>query len=278
MLVPCVDGQERPYVALDTAASTGALEPVLRRVEEFLPMYSSIHRGAGFKSQLATESYESARGAALSFAGREGRDDIAIICRNTTEAINHLAYRLRPRRDDIVVTSVVEHHANLLPWSRVATCRYVECLSDGTFTVVDVLAELDRSPKPRLLTITGVSNITGWLPPIDEIIEAAHDRGIPVAVDCAQLAPHRRLPEKADFVAWSGHKMYAPFGAGVLVGPRKRSADGDPFLAGGGAVELVELDEVVWTAPPEGGGRLPERGRGSGVARCDRHPCRNRLA
>lgn len=251
LLVPCVDGQERSYVALDAAASTGALERVLRRVEEFLPMYSSIHRGAGFKSQLATEAYENARGAALAFAGREGRDDVAIICRNTTEAINHLAYRLRLRRDDIVVTSVVEHHANLLPWSRVATCRYVECRSDGTFTAADVVAELDRSPKPRLLTISGASNITGWLPPIDEIIEAAHEREIPVAVDCAQLAPHRRLPEKADFVAWSGHKMYAPFGAGVLVGPRKTFADGDPFLAGGGAVDLVELDEVVWTAPPE---------------------------
>ena len=251
MLVPCVDGHERPYVALDTAASTSALEPVLRRVEEFLPSYSSIHRGAGYKSQLATEAYESARGAALSFAGREDRDDIAIICRNTTEAINHLAYRLRLRPDDVVVTSVVEHHANLLPWSRIATCRYVECRSDGTFTAGDVADELDRSPKPRLLTITAASNITGWLPPIDEIIDAAHDREIPVAVDGAQLAPHRHLPEKADFVAWSGHKMYAPFGAGVLIGPRKTFADGDPFLAGGGAVDLVELGEVVWTDPPD---------------------------
>ena len=251
MLVPCVDGNERPYVALDTAASTSALESVLRRVEEFLPSYSSIHRGAGYKSQLATEAYESARGAALSFAGREDRDDIAIICRNTTEAINHLAYRLRLRPDDVVVTSVFEHHANLLPWSRVATCRYVECQSDGTFTAGDVANELDRSPKPRLLTVTGASNITGWLPPTDEIIDAAHDREIPVAVDCAQLAPHRHLPEKADFVAWSGHKMYAPFGAGVLIGPRKTFADGDPFLAGGGAVDLVELGEVVWTDPPD---------------------------
>ena len=251
MLVPCVDGHERPYVALDTAASTSALESVLRRVEEFLPSYSSIHRGAGYKSQLATEAYECARGAALSFAGREDRDDIAIICRNTTEAINHLAYRLRLRPDDVVVTSVVEHHANLLPWSRVATCRYVECRSDGTFTAGDIANELDRSPKPRLLTVTGASNITGWLPPIDEIIDAAHDREIPVAVDGAQLAPHRHLPEKADFVAWSGHKMYAPFGAGVLIGPRKTFADGDPFLAGGGAVDLVELGEVVWTDPPD---------------------------
>jgi len=131
MLVPCIDGHERPYVALDAAASTGALGSVLDRVEEFLPSYSSVHRGAGYKSQLATAAYENARDAARSFAGRQGRDDIAIICRNTTEALNHLAYRLRLSPDDVVVTSVVEHHANLLPWSRVATCRYVECRPDG---------------------------------------------------------------------------------------------------------------------------------------------------
>jgi selenocysteine lyase/cysteine desulfurase len=176
---------------------------------------------------------------------------VAIICRNTTEAINHLVYRLRLNSDDIVATTVVEHHANLLPWSRVATCRYVECGPDGTFTVDDVEAALDASPTPRLLSITGASNITGWMPPIEEIVEAAHARGIQVVVDGAQLAPHRPLPRTADFVAWSGHKMYAPFGAGVLVGPRNAFAEGDPFLAGGGAVDLVDLDEVVWTNPPE---------------------------
>jgi selenocysteine lyase/cysteine desulfurase len=251
LLVPCIDGRERPYVALDAAASTGALGSVLARVEEFLPAYSSVHRGAGYKSQLATAQYENAREAALQFANREGRDDIAIICRNTTEALNHLAYRLRLSPSDVVVTSVVEHHANLLPWSRVATCRYVECGSAGTFETGGVEEALDMSPKPRLLAITGASNITGWLPPLDEIISAAHNRGVPVAVDAAQLAPHRALPREADFVAWSGHKMYAPFGAGVLVGPRGAFEEGDPFLAGGGAVDLVELDEVVWTDPPD---------------------------
>jgi cysteine desulfurase/selenocysteine lyase len=90
------------------------------------------------------------------------------------------------------------------------------------------------------------------MPPLDEIIAAAHDRDIPVAVDAAQLAPHRPLPAEADFLARSGHKMYAPFGAGILTGPRRAFADGDPFLAGGGAVDLVDLDEVLWTAPPNG--------------------------
>ncbi len=251
LTVPCIDGVQRPYVSLDAAASTAALPSVADRVRDFLPWYSSVHRGAGWKSQMATAEYEQARVAALTFAGRQDRDDVAIICRNTTEAINHLAYRLPLDAGDVIVTTVVEHHANLLPWARVATRRYVECGRDGTFTVDDVIAALDMAPRPKLLALTGASNVTGWMPPIDAIIDAAHERGVPVFVDAAQLAPHRPLPRHADFVAWSGHKMYAPFGAGVLIGPRRTFSTGDPFLAGGGAVDLVDLDEVIWTDPPE---------------------------
>ena len=250
LVVPCVDGIERPYLSLDGAASTSALPAVADRVAEFLPWYSSVHRGAGYKSQVATRAYEQARVSIMNFAQR-GDNDVAIICRNTTEAINHLAYRLQLTRDDVVVTTVVEHHANLLPWARLATCRYVECRIDGTFSVDAVRAALEQSPRPRLLAITGASNVSGWLPPIDEIIEVAHELGIQVALDAAQLAPHRPVPTTADFVSFSGHKMYAPFGAGVLIGPRSAFENGDPFLAGGGAVDLVDLDEVVWTAPPE---------------------------
>ncbi len=249
--VPCIDGTERPYLSLDAAASTSALPAVAQRVAEFLPWYSSVHRGAGYKSQLSTAAYEDARDAILRFAGREGRDDVAIICRNTTEAINHLAYRMNLEPDDVVVTTVVEHHANLLPWRRLASLRFVECGADGTFDADAVSRALDIEPRPRLLAVTGASNITGWLPPLADIIRAAHERGIPVLVDAAQLAPHRSLPAEADFVAFSGHKMYAPLGAGALVGPRSQFTHGDPFLAGGGAVDLVDLDEVVWTAPPD---------------------------
>ena len=252
VLVPCGDGRERHYVNLDSAASTNALPAVARTVHEFLPWYSSVHRGAGYKSRLATLRYEQARAAALGFAGRpQDGDDIAIVCRNTTEAINHLAYRLRLSTHDTVVTTVIEHHANLLPWARLCRRRHVECGPDGTFDIDDVVDALDRPPRPKLLAITGASNVTGWLPPIDAIIEAAHNRGITTLVDAAQLAPHRPLPAAADFVVWSGHKMYAPFGAGILVGPRRSFTEGDPFLAGGGAVDLVDLDEVAWTDPPE---------------------------
>jgi selenocysteine lyase/cysteine desulfurase len=251
--VPCLDGKDRVAVELDQAASTQAHPAAAARVADFLPWYSSVHRGAGFRSRRATRAYEDARRAILAFAGRaEDGDDVAIVCRNTTEAINHLAYRLRLRADDVVVTTVVEHHANLLPWGRVAERRYVECSRSGTFEVSDVSDALDAGPvQPALLAVTGASNVTGWLPPLDEIIDAAHARGVPVVVDAAQLAPHRPLPAGADFLAFSGHKLYAPFGAGALIGPRTLFETGDPFLAGGGAVDLVGLDEVVWTAPPD---------------------------
>ncbi len=250
--VPCLDGSERRAVDLDQAASTQAHPAVVERVTDFLPWYSSVHRGAGYRSRRSTAAYEEARRAILAFTGRDPDGaDIAIVCRNTTEALNHLAYRLRLAPTDVVVTTVVEHHANLLPWGRVATRRYVECGPEGTFDVDAVVAALDQRPAPALLAVTGASNVSGWLPPLDAVIAASHARGVPVVVDGAQLAPHRPLPKEADYLAFSGHKLYAPFGAGALVGPRSAFETGDPFLVGGGAVDLVGLDEVLWTAPPE---------------------------
>lgn len=252
LMVPCVDGRQRPYLNLDSAASTSSLEAVAQKVQEFLPWYSSVHRGAGYKSRLATVAYEKARFAAMSFAGRDiDGGDVAIVCRNTTEAINHLAYRLNLSSEDVVVTTVVEHHANLLPWARLCKRRFVECDADGTFDLGAVEEALAQAPRPQLFTVTGASNVTGWLPPLDALIETVHARGVPILIDAAQLAPHRPLPAGADYLAWSGHKMYAPFGAGILLGPRASFTDGDPFLAGGGAVDLVDLEEVSWTEPPE---------------------------
>ena len=249
--VPCVDGTARPYLSLDAAASTSALPAVARRVSEFLPWYSSVHRGAGYKSQLSTAAYEDARDAILRFAGGEGRDDVAIICRNTTEAINHLAYRMGLGSDDVVVTTVVEHHANLLPWRRVAHSGSSSAAGTGT-------SRRRGAPRARHAAAPQAARDDGGVEHDRRASSPAcgHHPGrtrarVPVLVDAAQLAPHRPLPAEADFVAFSGHKMYAPFGAGALVGPRSRFTEGDPFLAGGGAVDLVDLDEVVWTSPPD---------------------------
>jgi len=250
--VPCVDGTERPCLPFDAASATNALPQVLDAVEGFLPWYSSAEHGVGYKAQASVLAYQSARLAALAFAGR-GPDsgDVAVICPNATGAIHHLAERLRLSSGDVVVTTVAEHHANLLPWSRAASCRYVECGQDGTFEPADVAAALDQRPVPRLLAITGASHVTGWLPPLGEIIAAAHDRGVPVLVDAVQLAPRRPLPAEADFLVWSGHKMYAPFGTGVLIGPRRVLAAGDQSLPGSGAAPVPGLNDVTRMARPE---------------------------
>jgi len=243
--VPCVDGHQRRYVSFDAAAATGVLPGVLDAVQAFIPWYASMQGGTGYKSQASAIAYESARLAALTFAGRgTASDDTAVFYSNATEAIRHLAGQLRLSRDDVVVTTIAEHHANLLPWSLAATCRQVECGQDGTFDAGDVAAALDKWPRPALLAVTGASGITGWMPPLQDIIEAAHRRGVPVLADVAQLAPHRPLPASADFLVWSGHKMYAPFGIGVLIGPRK-------VLAGRG---VTAARASAHPAEPEPGG------------------------
>lgn len=246
--VPCVGGGHHRYLSFDAAAATGALPSVLQAVQELIPWYASMQGASGYKSQASAIAYERARLAALTFADRgTAFDDTAVFCGSATEAIGYLAGRLRLGRDDVVVTTVAEHHANLLPWSARASCRTVDCGMDGTFDAEDVIAALDQRPRPALLAITGASGITGWMPPLREIIDAAHHRGVPVLADAAQLAPHHPLPADADFLVWSGRKMYSPFGTGVLTGPRR-------ILTGrsrpGAATGVHELD-AMWADPAQ---------------------------
>ena len=253
-LVPVRGGALQPYVNLDCAASTPPSVRVQAAVQEFLPWYSSIHRGAGAKSRRSSERYEQARDAVLRFVGADPATHSVLFPRNTTEALNLLAFRLGLTRDDVVVTTVAEHHSNLLPWRRHAQVRYVEVAGDGTFTVAQVEAALAASPRPKVLAVTGASNVTGWVPPLAALAAAARAAGVLVVVDGAQLVPHRPVTMAAlgvDVLALSGHKMYAPYGAGALVAPRRLLADGEPMLVGGGAVGAVGLDEVVWAPSPD---------------------------
>jgi selenocysteine lyase/cysteine desulfurase len=252
--VPVLDGGHRQHVDLDTAATSSASVAVTRAVHEFLPWYASVHRGAGIRSQLTSARYEEAREIIVRFVGGDPTTHLALFPRNTTEALNLLAFRLGLTKDDVVVTTAVEHHANLLPWRRHARLRIVEVDQSGTFDVAAVEAALDESPTPRVLAVTGGSNVTGWVPDLHAIAAAARDRGILVVVDGAQLVPHRPVDITAlgiDVIAFSGHKMYAPFGAGALVAPRALLADGEPFLVGGGAVGAVSFDDVIWADGPD---------------------------
>jgi selenocysteine lyase/cysteine desulfurase len=251
--VPLLGGGERAYVDLDSAATTPAAVAVARAVDEFMPWYSSVHRGAGLKSRVASARYEAARHTVLDLVGADAGTHVALFPRNTTEALNVLAFRLGLAPDDVVLTTAAEHHANLLPWQRHARLRTVDVATDGTFTVDDVVAGLDAFPRPKVLSVTGASNVTGWVPPLAQIAAAARSRGVLVVVDGAQLAPHRPIDMTAlgvDVLALSGHKMYAPYGAGALVAPRHLFATGEPFLVGGGAVAAVSFDDVVWADGP----------------------------
>lgn len=253
-LVPVRGREPQPYVHLDCAASTPASVRVAEAVTEFLPWYSSVHRGAGIKSRHSSERYEQVRDTVLRFVGADPLTHTVVFPRNTTEALNVVAFRLRLAPGDVVVSTVAEHHSNLLPWRRYASLRYVDVAPDGTFTAQDVIAALEARPAPRVLALTGATNVTGWLPPLGEIAAAARARGVLVVVDAAQLAPHRPVDMAAlgiDVLALSGHKMYAPFGSGALVAPRGLFADGEPLLVGGGAVSAVGLDEVIWGPAPD---------------------------
>ena len=252
--VPLADGTLRRYVNLDCAASTPALLAVADAVSAALPMYSSVHRGAGHLSQVSTRLYEAAREAMARFVGARP-DDSVVFVRNTTDAINHLAACLRVPAGSIVLTTEIEHHANMLPWRRLAPVRHLPLPR----TPADLLASLDdaltaEAGRVAVVAVTGASNVTGEVMPVAEIARIAHRHGAIVSVDAAQLAPHRPIDVAAmdvDCLALSGHKMYAPFGSGVLVARSSLLADAEPLLAGGGAVDFVTLDDVLWTALPD---------------------------
>jgi selenocysteine lyase/cysteine desulfurase len=252
--VPILPSGSRRYVNLDYAASAPALERVADAVTATLEWYSSVHRGAGFKSRAATAAYEGAREAIRSFVGGCA-DDAVVITRNTTDSINLLAGTLPEGTH--VVAFAGEHHANLLPWQRCGGAKFLpvpESPAEVLEQLDAVLPTLPHGDDPHLVAVTGASNVTGELWPLAEIAEVTHRHGARLMVDAAQLAPHAPIDmerDGIDFLALSGHKLYAPFGAGALIGERDWLSAGDPFLRGGGAVKLVTVDEVVWAELPD---------------------------
>jgi selenocysteine lyase/cysteine desulfurase len=248
--VPLVDGEWVRYANLDNAASAPALRQVADTVAELLPYYGSVHRGAGFASLVSTEAYTRAREIVRGFVGARD-DDLVLFTRNTTDALNLLANALPS--GTTVLTFTGEHHANLLPWRR-GDVRHLPIPASPA----DALAALDAHLSalgggPALIAVTGASNVTGEVWPIAEIACIAHRHGARVALDAAQLAAHRRIEIAAwdvDYVAFSGHKVYAPYGAGVLAGPADWLDSARPHLAGGGAVHNVTVDGVEWATGP----------------------------
>ncbi|MFE0028537.1 aminotransferase class V-fold PLP-dependent enzyme [Amycolatopsis sp. NPDC059021] len=244
--VPLADGTQVPYANFDYAASAPCLRAVKETLDAALPLYASVHRGAGQLSQLTTRAYEDVRRTVRRFAGARPGDSV-IFTRNTTDSMNLLASCV-PLTTTVVVFES-EHHANLLPWLH---RHFVVRLPMPASPSEAVAAAAGALSPGGLLVVTAASNVTGELWPVHELAAAAHARGARIAVDAAQLAPHRPLDmSDVDYLAFSGHKLYAPFGAGVLIGRGDWLRDADPYLRGGGASKLVGPDTVVWASAAE---------------------------
>lgn len=238
--VPLVTGGEVTYAALDYAASAPALQRVWDDVAAYAPYYGSVHRGAGYLSQLSTDLFENSRRTVAEFLGCRA-DDQVVFTRSTTDSLNLLAAAIPA--DCQVFVYETEHHASLLPW-RDAQVTYLNAPrtpAQAVETLEHALA--DRDPYgPALVCVTGASNVTGELWPVRELAAAAHAHGARIVLDAAQLAPHHPVDIAeldVDWVAFSGHKLYAPFGSGVLAGRADWLQAAEPYLAGGGASRKV---------------------------------------
>ncbi len=257
-VVPLLDGSRVSYVFLDNGASTPSFRHAFDTMAEFMPFYSGVHRGTGFKSLLATQVFDEAHVIAGNFVGADPERNTVIFVKNTTEAVNKLANRCDWREGDVVITTLMEHHSDDLPWRKHARVLHVG-VDDKGYLDMEALRAAFRAHAGhvRFLAVTGASNITGIINPIHELAQLAHEHGAYIFVDAAQLAPHRPIdvlgdddPGHIDFIAYSAHKMYAPFGIGVLVGNTEYFSAGDPDMVGGGVVDIVEEDFVAWSAPP----------------------------
>ncbi len=257
--VPLLSGEWVRQVFMDNAASTKPFRAVSTFLRDMEGYYSNIHRGTGFDAVFCTERYEEARAIVRRFVGGDERRDIVIPVRNTTEGLNLLAATFTWRPDDIVLTTILEHHSNDLPWRGKAKVEYVGRRPNGTLDLEDFSRKLAaHAGRVRIVAVTGASNVTGEVLPIHDIAARAHEHGAWTVVDAAQLAPHRAIrmrphedPGHLDFVVFSAHKMNSPYGEGAIVGRQDHFADASPYLQGGGTVYSVGLDHVIWADPPE---------------------------
>ncbi|WP_405441042.1 aminotransferase class V-fold PLP-dependent enzyme [Streptomyces avidinii] len=242
--VPLVTGGEVTYAALDYAASAPALQRVWDDVAAYAPYYGSVHRGAGYLSQLSTDLFEQSRVTVAEFLDCRPADQV-VFTRSTTDSLNLLAAVLPA--DCQVFVFETEHHASLLPWvdAQVTYLNAPRTPAEAVATLERALA--DRDPYgPALVCVTGASNVTGELWPVKELAAAAHAHGARIVLDAAQLAPHHPVSVQeldVDWVAFSGHKLYAPFGSGVLAGRADWLQEAQPYLAGGGASRKVARRE-----------------------------------
>ena len=251
--------EDREIAYLDSGATTQKPIQVIKAVKEFYEKYNANpHRGAYTLSMEATEIYEDTRTKIAKFINAKHREEI-IFSKNATESLNLIAYSYgidNLKKDDEVVISIMEHHSNLVPWQKVTKAtgsklNYMYINED--FELSDEEIENKITDKTKIVGITHVSNVLGTINNVKKIIKYAHKKGAVVIVDASQSIPHMEIDVQdldADFLVFSGHKMLAPLGIGVLYGKREILNKMNPFLMGGDMIEYVYEQETTFAPLP----------------------------
>ena len=248
----------KPLVYLDNGASAQKPQVVIDAMTRaYSYEYANVHRGLHYLSNLATEHYEAVRGKIARFLNAD--EDEIVFNSGTTEGINLISYAWaapRLQAGDEIVLSIMEHHANIVPWHFLrerqgVVLKWVECDANGD---LDPQAVIDAiGPRTKLVAITHMSNVLGTVVDVATICKAAHDKGVPVLVDGSQAAVHMPVDVKAldcDFYAITGHKLYGPSGSGAIFIKAERQAEMRPFLGGGDMIREVTRDAITWNDPP----------------------------
>lgn len=267
----------KPLIYLDSTATSQKPEAVIRVMDEYYRKYNAnVHRGVYSLAEEATARYEGARKKIQKFINAKSWREV-IYTRNATEAINLVAYawgRANIQEGDEIVSTLIEHHSNIVPWQLLAKEKNAKLNFIGVDDQARLLTEdIEKiiTPKTKLVAVTMMSNVAGTITPIQRIIERAHSVGALVLVDGAQAVPHMPVDVQAldiDFLAFSGHKMLGPF-VGILYGKRALLEAMNPFLGGGDMIREVHLDQSKWNELPykfEAGTPAVVEGIGLGTA------------
>ncbi|HLF13670.1 MAG TPA: cysteine desulfurase [Bacteroidota bacterium] len=249
----------KPLVYLDNAATTQKPRAVLDTIRAYYESKNSnVHRGVHYLSEAATDLYERARARVRTFLNAAGAGEIVFV-RGTTEAINLVCQsygRGHVGAGDEVVVSAMEHHSNIVPWQMLCTEKDARLkvipMDDRGDLLMDEYQKL-LTARTRIVAVNHVSNALGTLNPVTEIVKLAHDRGIPVLIDGAQAVPHLPVDVAAlgcDFYAFSGHKVYAPMGIGVLYGKKEILAGMPPYQGGGDMIKSVTFEKTIFNDVP----------------------------
>lgn len=254
---PILENREISY--LDSGATTQKPIQVIKAVEEFYEKYNANpHRGAYTLSMEATQIYEETRTKIAKFINAKHREEI-IFSKNATESLNLIAYSYgmeNLKKDDEIVISIMEHHSNLVPWqkvSKVSGSKLNYMYINDEFEISDDEIESKITDKTKVVGITHVSNVLGTINNVKKIIKYAHKKGAIVVVDASQSIPHMKIDVQdldADFLVFSGHKMLAPLGIGVLYGKRELLNKMNPFLMGGDMIEYVYEQDTTFAPLP----------------------------